>query len=136
VNRYLHTIVNSLFFFGAMLFCALGCDDSCVDESNPSLWPPTGDEYVLEFSNNSDHMVELFVDGESVGVFCEGLSKLPVGIFPKDECSKIMVRFFDNPDEIYLDDCEESNLGGCKENNIDGICYNTALLNRVEANIE
>lgn len=118
---------------GALIFLA-GCDTHCLSESDV-LWPPGKAEFRLELTNRSGSMVDLRVNGESVGVFCDGVEALAVGNFPQDACSRIRVVLLDNPGHIDLDDCMAEPLPGpCGDNNRDGfVCYDTTLFHRVEA---
>ncbi len=117
----------------SLIVCVQACDDHCVSEGDV-LWEPGPDEYRLELTNDSEYMVELIVDDESQGVYCAGVERLGLGNFPKSECSRIQAVFFDNPDHIDLDDCNGDPLSECEANNIDGkVCYNTVLVEKVEA---
>lgn len=120
---------------GALLFL-FSCDTYCKKGEEP-LWEPAEDEYRLEMSNSSSHMVELLVDGESQGAFCAGVKRAPVGNFKRAACTKIRAVFLDNPSHIDLDDCLENGLLPCKENNTDGeVCYDTRDSLRVEARLD
>ncbi len=113
-----------------------GCDTHCL-ETRDILWEPAPDEYRLVLTNRSPSIVEIRVDGESQGVFCDGVEDLPVGNFPRDTCSEIRAIFLDNPDRISLDDCHEAAGEGCRENNIDGrVCYDTTYTQVVEATLD
>lgn len=112
-----------------------GCGSHCTDEVD-ILWPPSINEYRLNLTNRTPHMVELFVDGESVGVFCSGVETLAIGNFPKNACSEIRAEYFDNPDSISLDDCIIG-VEDCKQNNTKGrICFDTRAPFDVDAILE
>lgn len=115
------------------LILLLGCDTHCISEKDV-LWAPGYSEYRLELTNSSPFMIELWVSGESIGIFCSGVENLPVGNFPKDSCSEIYADFFDNPTSIHLDDCTLDPPGECKNNNTEGrICYDTEQVEKVVA---
>lgn len=118
------------------LISAAGCDTHCISEAGP-LWEAGPSEYRLELTNRSSHMVELWVDGESLGVFCDGVIRLPVGNFPRSPCSRIRVDYFDNPGSMALDDCLDEGEAACESNNVGGrVCYDTTLSGRVEARFD
>ena len=90
---------------------------------------PTGDEYRLVLTNVSGQMVELRVDGESVGAFCPRVNALDVGNFPRRECSVIEVGFFDVDRVKRLDDCSILGEPECSDNNTDGrVCFDTTTI--------
>ncbi len=127
--------MNRCWLWVALLFVC-GCDTHCISESSP-LWEPDPGEYRLLVTNNSSSMVEIRVDGESLGIYCSGVQQVPVGNFSQRECSQIQAEFFDNPGTIELDDCSEGNESECLENNIDGrICYDTSYIEQVLAEVD
>lgn len=118
-----------------MLFLT-ACDTHCETGADV-LWEPTSDQYRLELTNRSPHMVELSLDGESLGAFCAGVDRAAVGNFPRETCSRIRVRFLDNPATMALDDCFADDSMPCRENNPDGVvCYDTRDSKRVEARVQ
>ncbi len=126
-------------FYGLFLcvtFLCFACESHCIEE-NDLLWDPPQDHYRLEISNHSEFMVKLEVDGEEVGVFCEGVERLPVGDFPRSECSRIQVKYLDNPSSLQLDDCDIFSKEDCQANNTKGrTCYDTTFIERVEAKVQ
>ena len=128
-------VMFGLTLCGALLFL-LSCDTYCKKGEEP-LWEATTDEYRLEMTNSSAHMVELIVNGESQGAFCAGITRAPVGNFKRGACTKIRAVFLDNPSRIDLDDCLVDGLLPCKENNPEGeVCYDTRDSLRVEARLD
>ena len=110
-----------------------GCETECL-RGEETLWPPAPDEYRLLLTNRSSHMVELKVDGRSLGVFCDGVKGALIGNFERNPCSRIRAEFLDNPSSIDLDDCTELPESPCKENNTEGqVCYDTSYVQQVEA---
>lgn len=82
-------------------------------------------------------MVELTVDGEIIGLYCDGISNLSVGNFTRRDCSRIRVAYFDNPGVMRLDDCAVIGEEECRANNTGGrTCYDTRSVTRVEADFE
>jgi len=113
-----------------------GCDTHCLSERE-LLWEAGPDEYRLELTNLGPYLVELYVNEESVGVFCSGVEKLPVGNFPRNPCSEIRAEFLDNPGSIRLDDCDVESGSPCEANNGDGrTCYDTSFVDTVEARLD
>ncbi len=120
----------------ACLLLCLACDTYCISDRE-QLWAPVDNEYRLELTNLSPYMVEVSVDGESLGVYCSGVEKLPVGIFEQGDCSRIEAVFMDNPERIELDDCDIKSQEECSDNNLDGnTCYDTRGVTSVEARLE
>jgi len=120
----------------ACLLLSVACDTYCISDGE-LLWGASDEEYRLEITNKSSYMVELEVDGESLGTYCRGVEKLPVGNFERSGCSRITVVFIDNPDSLHLDDCDILSLEECRANNIEGqTCYDTSLVEKVEARVE
>jgi|GEM_PF-2270573 len=118
------------------LLLSAACDTYCISDGE-LLWGASDEEYRLEITNKSSYMVELKVDGESQGTYCRGVEKLPVGNFERSDCSRITVVFLDNPDSLHLDDCDIFSPEECRANNINGnTCYDTSLVEKVEARVE
>jgi len=100
---------------------------------------PTRDEYRLVLTNLSGQMVELRVDGKSMGAFCPGVDKLQVGNFDRQECSQIHVAFYDVDRVKRLDDCGILGAPECSDNNTDDrTCFDTTsnMVTKVDAEIK
>ncbi len=104
----------------------LGCEDECISSVEEPNLPPAANEYRLMFSNDSGQIVELSVDGTSIGVFCPGVHRLYVGNFKRRECSVISAELFDLNRTKKLDDCDYLGYPTCIDNNTNGnICFDT-----------
>lgn len=104
---------------------AAGCGSQCLDTSDV-LFAPRPDEYRLLVTNGTGQMVEVSVDGRSLGFFCSGVSRLHVGNFRREVCSRITARTLDVDRRFSLDDCEVVDPDACRANNETGhVCYDT-----------